>query len=279
MEWVRDNIANFGGDPSRITLFGQSAGGSSVDYYSYAWTKDPIVAGFIAESGTVFTPGTPKSADSVAQTWHNVTAKLGCGDANSDASAVLSCMRGFDWHTVQTSIPSGSALSSTFGPSVDEIVVFSDYVARSLAGNVTKLPLLIGSNDYEAGVFKVLLGLKNVTYPEPEWHFLQTSLFTCAISERALASIYNSANTWRYRYFGDFPNLQLATVPNSKAWHGIETPIVFGTDLDIQNVLGRTEAQEQITKYMRGMWVAFAKDPTNGLTKLSQTLGCIRLKC
>jgi acetyl esterase/lipase len=36
IEWVHMNIGNFGGDPNRILLFGQSAGASSADLYSYA---------------------------------------------------------------------------------------------------------------------------------------------------------------------------------------------------------------------------------------------------
>jgi cholinesterase len=40
IEWTRDNIEAFGGDPKRITIFGQSAGGASVDMYvDFSYTK------------------------------------------------------------------------------------------------------------------------------------------------------------------------------------------------------------------------------------------------
>jgi carboxylesterase type B len=51
VEWVRENIVASGGDPSRIVNFGQSAGGASVDYWSFAWKTDPIVSGLVPMSG------------------------------------------------------------------------------------------------------------------------------------------------------------------------------------------------------------------------------------
>jgi acetylcholinesterase len=44
VEWTRDNIANFGGDPDRITLWGQSAGAIAADHYNFAYPEDPIVS-------------------------------------------------------------------------------------------------------------------------------------------------------------------------------------------------------------------------------------------
>lgn len=45
VQWVHDNIAGFGGDPNRITLFGQSAGSSLASIYTLANPTDTIVKG------------------------------------------------------------------------------------------------------------------------------------------------------------------------------------------------------------------------------------------
>lgn len=88
VEWVRDNIAGFGGDPHRITLFGQSAGGGAIDFYAYAWKKDPIVAGLVSQSGTAlsFAISSPNMS---AKYWYTAASYLGCGNSGT----VMSCMR------------------------------------------------------------------------------------------------------------------------------------------------------------------------------------------
>ena len=130
-----------------------------MDFYSYAWDSDPIAAGFISESGTAFSWGLPNSQSLAATAWFNVSGNLGCGDATSDSADVLACMRTKNYQDVLDAIPAAASVTSSilggFGPTVDNTVIFSNYSERTPAN----VPLLIGNNNYEGGLFRTEFAL------------------------------------------------------------------------------------------------------------------------
>jgi cholinesterase len=153
--------------------------------------------------------------------------------------------------------------SSNFGPAIDEAVVFSNYLARSATGNFIKVPLIVGNTDYEAGLFKVTSALGGKYYPEIFWTLLDLQTFTCPSAARANMSISNKVPTWRYRWFGDFPNTALTL--DSGAWHASEIPLIFNTVPYGTGIPGNIPNETEIGNYIRGAWATFAKDPVNGL--------------
>jgi hypothetical protein len=138
VEWVRDNIGGFGGDPNRITLFGESAGGIAVDLYSYAFTEDPIVHGFIAQSGTALLRVTGIKVGDYSQ-WYNVSKNIGCGGEEA-GEKTLECMRGKTTEELLVGWfrPGDYNKPQPFGVYPDNRTAWSDYFARGRKGNFIK---------------------------------------------------------------------------------------------------------------------------------------------
>lgn len=266
VEWVRDNIEKFGGDPSRITIAGESAGGGSVDYYSYAWTEDPIVAGFIAQSGTVQLVE-PLPKELAAENWLNITRLIGCGDGTSTANEVLNCMRSKPISEIMGAIAQVSFEAVLFTPFVDGITVFEDYPTRAAAGDFIKRPLLIGHNDFEASLFDLIQRLRGVVLPPSFWQDFQSVRFFCPVAARASVSTRYDVPTWRYRYFGDWPDMRLSETIPTGAYHGAEVDVLFDTVPHGHGIPESTQEELRFGRYLRGAWAAFVIDPACGLEK------------
>ncbi|KAJ0343761.1 hypothetical protein KNSL1_010030 [Colletotrichum chrysophilum] len=268
VKWVHANIASFGGDPSKITIAGQSSGGVSVDYWSYAYTREPIVNGLIAPSGNAFSfplnsPGVPE------RNWNTVVGAVNC----TDSEDVLACMREKDWEDIKAAAAAVKPTSSSsvlrsippFYPIVDNEIVFPDYVSLTKNGSFAKLPILFGNNNNEDGYYRIpAYGNGVVPTSEQVTSFLLES-FTCPNLYQANARLAQGVPAWIYRYFGDWDNTRL--FPTSGAYHGVDLHMIFGASEDVSGI-PPSDAQRETTKVMQRAWAAFANGPGNGLSQV-----------
>jgi para-nitrobenzyl esterase len=148
LRWVRDNIANFGGDPGKVTVAGESAGGMSVCDHLVAPGSAGLFRAAIVHSAPCQAQGTRVEAEAVSLDY---AAAAGCGDPRSAAQ----CLRTLPADKLQK-VPYyfrfGKDLLLT-GPITGTDALPVDPISAVADGRAARVPVLIGTNRDEATLF------------------------------------------------------------------------------------------------------------------------------
>ncbi|MEU2791807.1 carboxylesterase family protein [Streptomyces sp. NPDC007100] len=290
LEWVRDNIAAFGGDPDLVTVFGESAGAGAVA----ALLAMPRAAGLFHRAVAQSVPGPFYGVPLAADIGTAVAAELGAPptlaglapvtpDALRDAAdSVLNKMAGHE-----TRWGRAARARMPFAPVIDGDVLPRTPWEALRAGQSAGIDLVVGHTRDECRLFTVLSGrLGKVTeeeaaatiewfapaagapayrtgYPDAsptEMHDLVMSDWLFRMPSLHLAEAHLSGGGTSYLYELAWPSPAMGGVLG--ACHGLDVPLVFGAfNGEIAELLLGEEPPPEagaLSEEMMAAWTAFA---------------------
>ncbi len=154
LRWVRDNIANFGGDPERVTVAGESAGGMSVCDHLVAPGSKGLFRAAIIQSAPC---GAQADLPTAEQRSVDYAAKVGCGDPKTAAD----CLRALPLDKLREPVTFFNIGEDALpGPVTGSAVLPVDPVAAMANNEAARVPVLMGTNRDEFTLFVALQYLR-----------------------------------------------------------------------------------------------------------------------
>nr|XP_025744648.1 cocaine esterase isoform X1 [Callorhinus ursinus] len=293
LRWVQQNIAYFGGDPGHVTIFGESAGGTSVSSHIVSPMSQGLFHRAIMESGVALLPGLiVSSSNEVSMMVANLSA---CGQVDSEA--LVGCLRGKTEEEIlaisQPFMVIPGVVDGTFLPRhPQELLASADF---------QPVPSIIGVNNDEYGWFipstmnifdtqkeldretvKAILQQVStmLTLPPESVDLLMEEYMGDSGDPQILQALFSEmmgdcifviptlqvANFQRLHapvYFYEFQHrpsfLKDSKPPHVRADHGDELLFVFGT-LSWRGYVEVTEEEKLLSRKMMKYWANFARN-------------------
>jgi para-nitrobenzyl esterase len=279
LQWIERNVAAFGGDPGRVTIFGESAGGIAVSMLSASPLAKGLFHGAISQSGGSFGPvGSTPSPGENMRPLADAEAS-GAEIAKAAGVASLAELRALPPENV---IAAGRSRRGMAWPVVDGWVIPDDQYRLYEAGRFNDTPILVGYNSDE--------GLSFTRARTPEEYAAGVRARYGPFAERLLAAYPAAADrvpktardlardsafgwhTWSwarlqsakgkgkaYLYYFDQhpPRAPGSPEADHGAPHGVDVPYVF-ENLETRSEKA-TEDDLRISDAMAAYWTNFAK--------------------
>lgn len=281
LEWVRNNISAFGGDPDNVTIFGESAGGGSV----LSLLSMPSAVGLfqraIIQSGATDLLLDRDKAQLVAEA---VARAAGLETVDVDALRAMSGAQIIEAQANAAMELFGTVGTMPFHPVVDGVVLPYTWLEAASSG-FNPVPVIIGTNRDEMDLFKMFDpqagsltadGLRTrfeavggnvdalidayrstgASEPPEAWRRANTDIAMWLPALRIAEARSAHGPTWMYRFDWE------ASSPDMGSPHGVDIPFPFTTiDVDEWDTfVSDPEQAMSLASLMQRSWADFAAE-------------------